>query len=211
VLIRQFRPDDRPDIFRICFGTAFYGQPMGPYMGDTELVCEFLLGYYMRFEAESFFVADDGGRVVGYLSGCLNTRKQPLRFVWSSGPRLLARALMNGHLFNPAFIRFIVRFARGGSRWKLKRDRVLSQYPAHCHMNIAPGSRKAGAGRLLWEAFKRQLIEKSVPGVHAASATDGGKNFFMKAGFHVLDKYPSPDLGFGMPPDVWVMGLQLNK
>lgn len=57
VSIRRFSRADEARVRRICFGTAFYGRPMTPVLNDVKWLSEGLLGYDLRFEPESLWVA----------------------------------------------------------------------------------------------------------------------------------------------------------
>ena len=209
-MVRPYRQTDEAAIRRICCDTALYGQPIDPLMGDRRLVADALVRYYTTLEPESTFVAEENGRVVGYITGCLDTHRYEQLFNREIAPKLLARVATGGHLCRWKFWRLVFLAWKSESRWAKERQSAAAGYPAHCHMNLDAGFRQAGTGSVLFKTFLARLSARQIPGIHIVTATDGGKGFFSKMGFQPLLKYPSPALP-GIPPrEVWVMGLKIS-
>ncbi len=124
----------------ICCETA--ARPIAPEARDA--FGRLWLGPYERWAPEWAYVARDGARVVGYLTGCASSA----RFFLLSG-LLGPRPSLGANLKFP---------------WTLLA-RLLVKYPAHLHVNVREGHR-GGTGRALMERFERDLAEAGVGGVH---------------------------------------------
>ncbi len=208
--VRLYRPEDAEAIRRISCETALYGQPMDVLFQGRPLISEALIGYYADFEPEALFVAESEGRAVGYLTGCLDTRRFESFFVRHIFPRLLWICLKEGYWLKPSFWWLVGAGGKAAGRWSRVRDRVLIRYPAHCHLNLDAGFRHAGTGSALLKAFFDYMAAHGVRGIHILSATGGGKAFFAKSNFIRLAKYPAPRLPGANRCETWVMGKELQ-
>jgi hypothetical protein len=61
----------------LAFETGFMGEPAGWYWRDACSFAELWTSYYTDVEPESTWVADGGGIVLGYLTGCVGSRRAP--------------------------------------------------------------------------------------------------------------------------------------
>ncbi len=205
--IRPYQPSDEETLRRICCDTALYGQPIDPLFSDRRLVGDYLLGYYTRFEPESIFVAEMDGRIVGYLTGCEDTRRFERLFARRLAPKLLLGFMKRGHWLRARIWRLFYAIIQSERRWANLQHSAAAPYPAHCHVNLDPGFRQAGTGSALLTAFLNHLCVHRISGIHIVTGTDAGKAFFAKSGFNLLAKHPSPKLpGLLEQPEVWVMG-----
>lgn len=66
-----------------------------------------------------------------------------------------------------------------------RHPEIVSQYPAHLHINILPGYVGGGWGRKLQEALWARLREDKIPGVHLECAHDNynAQQFYEHLGF----------------------------
>ena len=69
VVIRQYRKQDREFVRSIAWDTAFFGSPAEIFFSEKKILADFLTLYFTDYEPESCFVAENQGRVVGYLIG----------------------------------------------------------------------------------------------------------------------------------------------
>ncbi|MCA1808961.1 MAG: hypothetical protein LC725_05870 [Lentisphaerae bacterium] len=99
-LIRQYLPGDRPAVRRISYDTADAGRPADGFFPDRELLADLLTGYYTDYEPESLWVAEEQGRVVGYLAGALDTGRVRRIMAWRLIPRWCFMAVACGTLFD---------------------------------------------------------------------------------------------------------------
>ena len=209
-VIRLFQPADDAAIRRICFDTALYGESMAPLLDDPALIAEALLGDYTRFEPEGLWVAEDAGRVVGYLSACADTRRSERLYALHIAPRLALRFLVRGHWLRPRLWRFGVCSGVHARNVHRARQTVLASHPAHLHINIEKESRGNGVGRALLERSLTSFYNQSVKGVHIFAASQGGRAFFARAGFEVLAKTHGCSVTDGSNVETWLMGKLLK-
>ena len=210
-MIRSYRETNWEVIRDICVETALYGQSIEPLCNDREFVAEAVLGYYTRFERGSLFVAEADGRVVGYLTGCADTKRFERIFARAIVPRLLFRFVRHGHWHRIGVWRIIVAVTVLGLRRYLVVRRIMAEHPAHCHIDIAPDAQRTGLGSKLLEAFFDRLNSDGVKGIHVSTPTGPGKRFFTKMGFVLLSRYPAPALAGVSPGEVWLMGRNLDN
>ena len=68
--VRPYTPADREAIRQICCETGYSGAPIDPVFTDRDVFADFFTRYYTDCEPESSFVAEDNGRIIGYILGC---------------------------------------------------------------------------------------------------------------------------------------------
>ena len=183
--IRQYTPQDRAAVRQICCDTADRGEPVERFFGDREVFADLLTRYYTEDEPEALWVAEHDGDVIGYLTGCLKSRRYQRIMAWRVLPRTAVKALTRGLLGSVQ----AWRLAWAGMRTWLSRgvrnSAPLARYPAHLHLNIHHGFRGRQVGRRLLEQFLDQVRRAGVRGVHAAVRSDNAQScrFFERAGF----------------------------
>ncbi len=74
LVIRPYKPADRQAVFRIGGDTAFFGAPIEAYMEDRTAFLDAFYAYYTDLEPEHTWVAAANEEVVGFLTGCVDTR-----------------------------------------------------------------------------------------------------------------------------------------
>ena len=191
-VIRLYEPRDREAVRRIGCDTADRGEPVERFFADRELVADLLTDYYTDYEPQAAWVAEYEGEVVGYLTGCLDTRAYWRFMTWRVVPRALWKAVGRGRLWSPKTWRLlsagIKTFQQGGFRREIPVDR----FPAHLHVNVQAGLRGQGMGRRLVEQFIAQARAAGVPGIHASVRGDNvpACNLFEALGFVALSRHP---------------------
>lgn len=181
VLVRPYRPDDREAVRRLCFDTGDIGRPADSFFPDRELFADLITTYYTDHEPGSLWVAEKRGRVVGYLTGCLDDHRAARVSAVSVFPRALWGALRRGTIFRQWIWRLI------GANLFLRREKTVPSAGrrGHVHVNLSAEARGAGAGRALWEAFLPMAVKAGVAELGAAVRADnaGGRKFFEAMGF----------------------------
>ncbi len=86
VHVRPYEARDRAAVRQICADTADAGQPVESFFPDREVFADLLTNYYTQFEPQSTFIADNDGEVVGYLTGCLDTKRFLSTMKWRIVP-----------------------------------------------------------------------------------------------------------------------------
>jgi GNAT superfamily N-acetyltransferase len=171
-VIRPYRAADREAVRQLCADTAERGAPTT--FPDRELVADLVTNYYLDQEPEHCWVAEDEDQVVGYLTGCLDSRRWR-RALWRIVPAALWRALWRGTFCRQFHLQ--PRSVAG--------TEVYREFPAHLHLNVATGYRGQGLGRQLLARFERQVRDAGIIGIHANVRADNeaGRNSFARLGF----------------------------
>lgn len=164
-VIRPYRPQDRDAVRRICFDTALLGDSIIDQYRDFESLADILTSHYTDVEPDYALVAEQDGKVVGYLLACRDVTRV-------SSPLLIAlrHVLLRGVCFRPGTIRFYLR-----SLWDLllvlvseKRPHVDPRlYTCHTHTNFAPGFRGAGISTEMHAHLFDRLKAEGVRGMQA--------------------------------------------
>lgn len=182
IIIRPYESKDSGQVKEVCLKTG-YEQEMPPKRIQEMLLTAFCR-YYIEQEPENCFVADDGGRAIGYILCAQDSgvwaEEFPVKYVpdWNENP--------------------LKEFYQGIMKAPLKYE---EDFPAHLHIDILPGYQHMGIGTRLMDALTGHLKKKGIHGLMLSVSGDNtnGKNFYEKYGFHVLE-----DAGYEI-----VMGLQL--
>jgi ribosomal protein S18 acetylase RimI-like enzyme len=192
VQIRPYAPRDRSALRQICSDTADSGQPIERIFPDREVFADLLTNYYTQSEPQSAFVADNNGEVVGYLTGCVNTKRFFRVMTWRIVPVIFVKALFRGALCHPQTVRLfranIGLWLKGGHR----TGPALDGYPAHLHVNLKDGFRGQHIGQQLVEAFCKHARAAGAAGVHAGVNAENERayRFFEGMGFTELYREP---------------------
>ena len=130
--------------------------------------------------------------MVGYLTGCLNTKRFVRVDDWRIGPKVFFKALVRGTLWHPQTLRL---FRANIGLWLTSGHasaRVLHEYPAHLHINLQDGFRGHGLGQDLVEDILRVRREAGVRGVHAGVSANNPRacHFFEELGFIEIHREP---------------------
>jgi ribosomal protein S18 acetylase RimI-like enzyme len=190
ISIRPYEPRDRAAVREICYDTADGGESGARFFPDREVLADLVTRYYTDFAPQTSWVAEQDGHVVGYLTGCLDTRRSMRTTLWRIVPVTVLKALGRGLFWHPQFRRLVAvngqDWLRGGGR----RPVPLDVYPAHLHINLRPEARGQQVGDQLVEKFFEQMRAAGVTGVHVgvSEANAGGRQFFQRLGFSELGR-----------------------
>jgi ribosomal protein S18 acetylase RimI-like enzyme len=185
VRIRAYEPQDRAAVRRICVLTGYMGDPADWLWSDAESFADIFTSYYTDLEPESALVAEDEGRVVGYLLGCVDSRR-------ASDPTAVAlRRVVGRWLW--------LRRGTAGYVWRTVGDALLDalrgrlpprprfdeRWPAHLHVDLLPEARGRGVGAALVRRWLGSLRAKEVPGCHLETLAENHRAvaFFEAMGF----------------------------
>jgi hypothetical protein len=178
VVIRPYGPDDRQAIRDICCRTAFRNLGARALLDDAELFADYWTGYYTDFEPESALVAERSGRVIGYLTGCLDTKRQirvmATRVVPPVLVKLATRAARGRYRDQPrahALLRWLLLRA-----WREAPHVDLDRFPAHYHINLVRDGYRRGLYTRLALTFVDRLEAHGVARMHGqvTDAATGG-------------------------------------
>jgi len=182
-LIRKYQPSDRDEVRRICVETAFMGEPGNKFVDGDELLADFLTAYFTDCEPDSCFVAEEGGKVIGYLIGAKDCSKIGNVFVSKKALSLFLKAIFSGALFKLKNLCFIRGLILGFLRGEFRQPDFSRNYPATLHINISSGFRGKGIGAQLIREFFQYLKDNEVKAVHCATFSNKAACFFEKEGF----------------------------
>jgi ribosomal protein S18 acetylase RimI-like enzyme len=200
--LRPFQPADRDALFKIAADTAYFGDPIEAYLEDRRIFLDAFYAYYTDLEPEHIWVAEAGGELAGFLTGCIDTKRQQLQTHEIIRPRVWRKFLRGAYRIGPKGLRYLLElFLAGLRREGTKVD--LQRYPAHLHINVAAAWRGKGLGRRLMLAYLDQLREIGAPGVHlqTTSRNEAACRMYESLGFRLVDarlsrmwrwKFPEP-------------------
>jgi ribosomal protein S18 acetylase RimI-like enzyme len=182
--VRPYRSSDRAAVRAICCETA------GPTFSLEDpvlraLFADYWTHYYTDFEPEHTWVAEEGGRVIGYLSSAFDTARFRSIMRRRILPGLMLRRLWNGRLFRSSVREFLGKRVGLWFRTVVDDAELLRRYPAHLHVNLTSAARGHGAGRLLMEALFAALARANIEGVHleTSAANSAAQGVFQQMGF----------------------------
>lgn len=211
VIVRHFVPGDREAVRRICCETADRGGPVEHFFPDRDIFADVLLRYYLDDEPQSSWIAEADGAVVGYLTGCLDSRRCRRVMAWRVVPRAVLKVLARGTLGHPQ-TRALLK--AGAATWwhgGFAGDAALRAYPAHLHVNVLAGFRGQAIGQELVQRFCDQVATAHLSGVHAVVREDNPPAcaFFERLGFARVSRHPTT-LITGRPHDTVIYGKRIN-
>lgn len=174
----------------LCCRTGDAGDPIEP--SRWPFFAEAWIGPYQRLVPEWTYVADAGGRVVGYLTGCPSTEAFERARAFRLTVPLLLRIARGRYRWNADTRRFL-RHALGletGAEQRLRAALPATlhrDYPAHLHMNVDASCRRRGIGRRLLDRYVADLRASGVAGVHLVCGALP-RDFYARLGFEELGR-----------------------
>ena len=191
-VIRPYQSADRQAIWEIACDTADRGKPVENFFSDRTVVADMLMRYYTDYEPQALWVAEYEKKVVGYLSGCLDSARYSHVMAWRIMPGATMRAILRGLLMRRETFNLVRAAVKSLLRGGVRSDMPLADYPAHLHINLRDGFRGQHLGMRLIEQFVGQAKSANVKGIHASVLEDNvnASKFFTQAGFNVLRRYP---------------------
>nr|MDT0658509.1 GNAT family N-acetyltransferase [Micromonospora sp. DSM 115978] len=182
--VRVFAEADRAAL-RGLFGRAGEGSPTESLWGHEASEAAIYLDPYLELEPDSVFLAGDGERLVGYLTGCLNSAAFP-----SESDRLERAIRAHRLMLRPATMAFFARAVADMAGAKFQRQPTAGDFsdgrwPAHLHINVAPEARGTGAAELLMRRWFDKLATHDSPGCHLQTLVENTRavRFFERMGF----------------------------
>jgi ribosomal protein S18 acetylase RimI-like enzyme len=198
--IRPYEPRDRAAVREICRVTAYGGGEEG--IVEPGLFVDLMTRAWTDFAAGPLWVAEEDGRVVGFLAGGLDARRFRRIQLWRVVPAAVLRSVGSGLLARRELWRLAADLPGflGAARRNTDAETPAAEavYPGHLHVNLLAEARGRSVGRRLVEGFLAEARRHGVPGVHAVvyASNAGGRRFFERLGFHPLRREPA----FKPPP-----------
>jgi ribosomal protein S18 acetylase RimI-like enzyme len=178
---------DRGDVLRISADTAVFGDPVEAILEDRQVFCDAFTAYYTDYESEYAWVACLEEKVVGYLTGCINTMKQRRRWLKYVLPSVLLNLMRGRYTIGKKTWRYV--YAMMGSALRREYPAVdHHEFPAHLHINIEASARGKGLGRRLLKVYLVQLNQLDVPGVflETTNINEAACRLYEGSGFEIL-------------------------
>lgn len=191
IVIRNFVKQDEAGILNVCYHTGFLGEDLQDknVFNDIKLFGYLFCIYYLRYEMENCFVAEDTNtnKVVGYIIGTMNSKKQKRLFLVRMSGRILLRVLAYTWWKYPETFKTILFFIKNGSSTKHPRS-LLNEYPAHLHINTLAKYQHMGIGSNLLKEFEKQAKESHVIGIHLETTDMNFKAvpFYSRNAYHII-------------------------
>ena len=183
--LRKYRNSDRTSVEDIQLKTYLLGKPLDivnkKWIHDG-------IKYYLEKEPESCYVAEDDGKVVGYLLGCLDDKNHEEK-IFSYLGKVYGKIplLPFMHNYDRKFSLGLINFMNAVLVGK-SEDKKFStpKNSGHIHINLLPQARGKGVGSRLLKTFFKYAKSKGVKVIHADSfqtKLNPNKNFWLKNGF----------------------------
>lgn len=188
--VRSYQALDRESVLRIAGDTAFFGEPAERFLEDRRIFLDAFYSYYVDQEPEHAWVATYQDEVVGFLTGCTNTRRQQRWFSKQAVPKVINNLIRGRYKTGPLTWRCLRGFLFSHLRQE-ETSADLNLYPAHLHINIDQQHRGLGLGRMLIQAYLAQLANLQVPGVHLQTTSEntGACILYKRIGFSLLSSH----------------------
>ena len=188
VKIKPYQQSDRDYVFCIAADTAFFGEPVEAFLDDRRLFCDAFVRYYTDYEAEYAWVACMGDKIVGYLSGCVDTAAQRKRYLIRTIAPLVGRVFQGKYKLGSKTWRFVRSMLGGVIRYEYPHVNY-DEWSAHLHINVDVRSRGQGLGQKLMDAYLNQIRGLSVPGVFldTTNLNEAACRLYEKQGFQLLN------------------------
>ncbi|MCX5706283.1 MAG: GNAT family N-acetyltransferase [Candidatus Omnitrophica bacterium] len=184
--IRKFQPQDREGVRSIFHDTAFIGQPATVFFDGRAVISDALTLYFTDYEPHSCFVALVNSEVVGCLIGAKDKAVADKVIRDKISANLFWQALSKGVFLKKKNLIFMFNSLASMFKCEFKAPDFTREYPATLHINIKKEFRGLDIGSKLINAFLSYLLEEKVRGVHLATMSDQGADFFSKLGFNLL-------------------------
>lgn len=180
VTLRPFAPGDLDALYQICLVTGDSGKDATALHTDGQLIGHVYAAPYAILEPEHVLVAEDEEGVAGYLVGTHDTRAFEARLEAEWYPPLRARYAGATGLTeaDQARVRLIMTPDTAPAE-------VVTDHPAHIHMNLLPRLRGQKVGTRLLQRWADGARAAGVPGIHlgASAQNPGGIAFWTAVGF----------------------------
>lgn len=195
ITTRRLSPDREAEkaswaaIREICCRTGDNGHPIARERWD--FFPKIWIDPYEKLVPQWTYVALVRETIVGYLTGCPDSRKFSRSKAWRVTFPLLVRSVLGRYHATPGAREFARRALGLGKRPQRSfprsgRPSIPDIYPAHLHVNVEAECRRMGIGRRLIEDYLVDLQKQGVPGVHLYCGADPVE-FYLRLGFEVME------------------------
>lgn len=175
-------------VYDLCCRTGNNGQPVSPERWG--LFGRLWVGPYEKIFPQWTYVAEADRVVVGYLTGCPDSRGFAKAKVGRFALPLLVDICRGRYPGNRDARRFVRQFfgfekTPEGAFPRALRQTLQRDYPAHLHMNVEANWRGSGVGTKLIERFFADLSSAGIAGGYLYCGADP-LAFYLRQGFTEL-------------------------
>ncbi|MEL7026484.1 MAG: hypothetical protein AAGO57_04530, partial [Pseudomonadota bacterium] len=156
-VIRNYRPEDRDAVRKICCDTAYRNKGAELFFEDREIHADYWSSYYTDVTPEEVRIVEVDGQIVGYFFGCPDTSTYRRYMAWRIVPSCVLRGLWRlatGRYKNPVSKRYLWFMITKAPAEEAPLD--VKEFPAHFHCNITD----AGRGLNLYTNMTLQFIDR---------------------------------------------------
>jgi GNAT superfamily N-acetyltransferase len=189
IIIRQCEKKDIPEIIEICYKTGYVGEDLtnSNKFNDSYLFGLIFCLYYPLYEIENCFVAVDGNKVIGYIVGTHNSKRQRKWFIIKMLWRIIIRLFACTIWRDPESFLTVMNFSKDITL-KLGPNNLFEQYPAHFHTDILSQYQRQGIGTMLIAKFEEHIKSKNICGIHLITSNNNHKaiKFYQSKGYYLI-------------------------
>ncbi|WP_336748238.1 GNAT family N-acetyltransferase [Pantoea vagans] len=184
-VIRPATPADYPALYRICLETADAGSDARALYSDPDYPGQRFAVPYARFAPDFAFVLERDNEVQGYVVATPDTRAFEAQLQAEWWPQLQEKyrdrspsAPLDSKVLDA--IRHPDQAA----------ETLVTQWPAHLHINLLPAAQKGGWGRRMIEHELAALRAAGVSGVHLGVSLQNEQvcAFYARMGFTPIQR-----------------------
>ena len=186
ITIREFQRRDREDVRRISLETAFLEKNQGNIFDNPEILADALTMYFTDYEPLSCFVAEDNGKVVGYIIGSADAASMRRVMHRHIIPDILWKFFIDLTFLRKTNFVFLIQLLKSLFKGEFLTPEFGEKYPATLHINIDKLYRGRHLGAGLMQRYLEYLKSNNVPGVYLATYSEKAKMFFQKMGFQII-------------------------
>jgi len=190
-VIRRYIKEDEDEIINICYDTGFFGENLknANIFNDKKLFGYLFCIYYLRYEIENCFVAEDvlNNKLIGYIIGTMDTKNQEKLFMIRMFWRICIRVLTYTWWKHPETIKSIIYYVKNIEDNYYPKN-LYEKYPAHLHINIVSQNQNSGIGFLLLKEFEKHTLLNNINGIHLETTNRNIKAvpFYLKNDYTIL-------------------------
>ncbi|HKL86535.1 MAG TPA: GNAT family N-acetyltransferase [Treponemataceae bacterium] len=191
VSIRTAVLSDIPYLYDICLKTGDNGKDASSSFTDPWLLGQFYAAPYLFSDVSLCFVAEENDIPLGYIIATANTLSFNTWMEKTWLPQIRIRYPLKESK-NPDLSiheRNLISRIHINSLDISEEDlQLITEYPAHLHIDLLPELQGKGCGRALIQTLSTHLKSLGCPGLHlgVARANEGATAFYLKTGFSVL-------------------------
>lgn len=184
-MLRTYTPADHDQLVEL-FARAGVDAPGGELWRHLPSERMIYLDPYIEHCPDTLFLAEVEGDLVGYLTGCPDSALIP-----GEDERFTKAVMEHKLMLRPRSLPFFLRSLSDVVRTKMRGGDVAAgeavnhRWPAHLHINLAPGARGTGVAQEMMERWQDWLTHSGSPGCHLQTLVENTRatRFFAKCGF----------------------------